>query len=85
MSGNKPICTFRLGLVSAAVFANSRDAEEGQEDRVQHSVQLQRRYRDDQGWKTTQTLRLAELPLAIRVLEMALSFVAEREAIAKNE
>lgn len=85
MSGNKPVRTIRIGLVSASVFANSRDADEGKEDRVNHSVQLQRRYRDDEGWKTTQTLGLADLPVAIQALKMALDFVAEREAVVRND
>lgn len=85
MSGNKPVRTIRIGLVSASVFANSREADEGKEDRVNHSVQLQRRYRDEEGWKTTQTLGLGDLPLAIETLKMALAFVAEREAIVKND
>lgn len=85
MSGNKPVRTIRLGLVSVSVFANNREAEEGKEDRVNHSVQLQRRYRDEEGWKTTYTLGLADLPLAIQALQMALDFVAEREAIVKSE
>jgi len=85
MSGNKPVRTFRIGLVSASVFANSREADEGKEERVNHTVQLQRRYKDEEGWKSTQTLGLGDLPLAIHALEMALAFVAEREAVVKNE
>lgn len=85
MSGNKPVRTIRIGLVSASVFANSREADEGKEDRINHSVQLQRRYRDEDGWKTTQTLGLADLPVAIHCLQMALDFIAEREAIVRND
>ncbi len=71
----KPEKTFRIGSVSASVFLNE---VEGSERRFR-SVNLQRRYRDGDEWKSSSAFGLAELPQAITVLEMALKYVAEKE------
>lgn len=75
-NGNKPARTFRIGLVSASVFLNSAHGGE----REFRNVQLQRRYRDGDEWKTSTALSLGDLPAAIRVLELALHYVEEQEA-----
>ena len=75
----KPEKTFRIGLVSASVFVNEVESEGGK--RRFRSVNLQRRYRDEQGeWKSTSSFGLAELPQAITVLDLALKHVASEEA-----
>ncbi|MGD9648116.1 MAG: hypothetical protein AB7U73_20555, partial [Pirellulales bacterium] len=78
--GNRPVRTYRLGLISAAVFANTREAQGEQEGRVVHTVQLQRRYRDGEGnWKTSASFDLSTLPAAIEALRLALAYLVERE------
>lgn len=80
-TSNKPERIIRLGLVSAAIFANVREATADQEQRVQRSVQLQRRYRDADGiWKTSTSFDLANLPAAVESLRLALAYLVEREA-----
>ena len=83
----KPEKQFRIGLISAAVFLNAPD-DAGQREgkRARRSVVLQRAYRDDDGkWKHTNSLGLAELPQAIKVLECALSHVLEAEQEGDDE
>ena len=76
----KPERVFRIGLVSASVFVNEIDGDDGK--RKVRNVRLQRRYRDEDGdWKSTSTFGLAELPQAITVIQMAMNHVAEQEAV----
>lgn len=75
----KPERVFRIGYVSASIFAN--EAGEGDSARTIRSVNLQRRYRDGDGeWKSATTFGLAELPAAIEVLRLATNYLAEQEA-----
>jgi hypothetical protein len=82
-SGNRPLRTYRLGLVSASVFANTREVPGEQEQRVVHTVQLQRRYRDSAGnWKTSASFDLSTLAAAIEALRLAQAYLVERELTA---
>ena len=79
-NGNKPEKTFRLGLVSASVFANTREPTSGNHERVQRGVQLQRRYRDAKGdWQSSTSFDAGTLPAAIEALRLALAYLIERE------
>ncbi len=79
-SGNRPLRTYRLGLVSASVFANTREGQGEQEGRIVYSVQLQRRFRDTEAnWKTSSSFDLSTLPAAIEALRLALAYLVERE------
>ena len=72
----KPEKVFRIGTVSASVFVN----EVEQTKRQVRSVNLQRRYRDGEEWKTSTSFGLAELPQAITALDFAMKYVADKEA-----
>ena len=76
----KPEKTFRIGAVSASVFVNEIDTENGK--RRIRSVSLQRRYRDDSDgeWKSSNSFGLGELPQALAVLDLAMKHVVEQEA-----
>ncbi|TWT51738.1 hypothetical protein KOR42_34250 [Thalassoglobus neptunius] len=76
MASNSPEKTFRIGLVSASIFAN--EAEGGK--RTILNVNLQRRYRDGDSWKSSTSFGLADIPVALRVLQLAQGYVEEREA-----
>lgn len=78
MAENKPERVIRLGSVSVSIFV--RDIEHDGEKRTIRSVNLQKRYRDGDNWKYTNSLGLSELPLALRALELATRFVEAREA-----
>lgn len=73
-----PEKSFRLGLVSASVFVNDIETDSG--PRQIRNVNLQRRYRDGDEWKSTSSFGLAELPQAIRVLQLAQEHVERIEA-----
>ena len=78
-NSNKPEKVFRMGAVSASVFAN--ETGEGDSARTIRSVKLQRRYRDgDDEWKSSSSFGLAELPTAIEVLRLAMNYVSQEEA-----
>lgn len=73
---NQPEKVFRIGFISASVFVN----EVGQDQRELRSVNLQRRYKDGNDWKSTSSFGLSDLPNAIRVLELARNHVEAHEA-----
>ena len=78
MSSRKPERVFRIGFVSASVFAHEIDAEDSK--RTLRSVNLQKRYLDGEEVKYTSSFNLAELPQAIRVLQLAAEYVESRES-----
>ena len=80
----KPEKQFRVGNVSASVFANTIDTERGK--RTVRNVNLQRRYYDekeanpDKRWKSSTSFGLGDLPQAIRVLTIAQQHIESVEA-----
>ena len=74
----KPEKVFRIGSVSASVFVNEVKSEAG--TRNVRNVNLQRRYRDGDEWKSSSSFGLSDLPQAIAILEIAMKHVAEEEA-----
>jgi len=75
-----PEKVFRIGTVSASVFLNHVEEKR----RPVYSVNLQRRYRDGEEWKSSSAFGLAELPQAITALNFAMEYVAGKEADASN-
>lgn len=71
---SKPEKKFRIGAVSASVFVNQ--AEDGGSFR---SVTLERRYKDGDEWKSSDSFTLKDIPSAIAVLQMAMHHVAEAD------
>ena len=78
MASRKPEKVFRIGFVSASVFGHSVDTEDG--SRTIRSVSVQKRYKDGDDVKYTSSFNLAELPQAIRAIELAQSYVESLEA-----
>ncbi len=77
---NQPEKQFRIGYVSASVFVNQVETTDGK--RQLRNVQLQRRYKDGDEWKSSTSFGLADLPNAIRVLQLARQHVEAVEAEA---
>lgn len=75
---SKPEKVFRVGFVSASVFAH--DVENDDVKRTMRSVNVQKRYLDGEEAKYTSSFNLAELPQAIRVLQLAQQYVEGKEA-----
>jgi hypothetical protein len=83
MANQSPEKVFRIGLVNASVFKNVIEPkEEGKgQKRTVRSVNLQRRYMDDDDkWQSTSSFQLSDLPTAIRVLQLAQQYVESVEA-----
>lgn len=73
-----PIKEFRApGGVKAAIWRNK--VERGDLITVQHSVKIQRRYKADTGWKTTEYFRPQDLPSLAFVAEEAFRFICLAE------
>jgi hypothetical protein len=77
-SSKKPEKVLRIGFVSASVFAHSVDTDHG--SRLVRSVSVQKRYMDGDDVKYSSSFNLAELPQAIRALQLAQQYVEEQEA-----
>ncbi|WP_339734814.1 hypothetical protein [uncultured Gimesia sp.] len=77
-SAKKPEKVFRIGYVSASTFAHEIETDEG--PITIRSVNVQKRYKDGDDVKYTSSFNLAELPQAVRVLQMAQSYVERAEA-----
>lgn len=75
----KPERVFRIGFVSASVFAHEIDTDDGGK-RTLRSVNLQKRFLDGEEIKYTSSFNLAELPQGIRVLQLAAEYVESRES-----
>jgi len=78
----KPERVFRIGAISASVFVNEVEGEGSK--RTVHNVNLQRRYKDGDEWKSSSSFSLSDLPAAITVLNLALDHVASQEAVIES-
>lgn len=79
MAKKSPEKVFRIGHVSASVFVNEAEGGGGG-TREFRSVTIQRSYRDGEETKYTSSFTLADLPQAIRVLQLAQQHVEAAEA-----
>lgn len=77
----QPEKTFRMGFVSASVFVNDYEVNDGKRKtrRSRRNVVLQRSYKEGDEWKQTNSFGLGDLPAAIRVLELAQNHVESQE------
>ncbi len=80
-NAEKPIKEFRAGTVVASIWV-SKTAIDGRST-AQHSIRVQKRYRDDRTgqWKTTTYFRPDELPKLSLVVSRAYEFLTLREAV----
>lgn len=77
-SKNPPEKVFRIGFVSASVFAHEIETDEG--PITIRSVNVQKRYKDGDDVKYTSSFNLAELPQVVRALQLAQGYVERAEA-----
>ncbi|QDU52989.1 hypothetical protein [Gimesia panareensis] len=75
---NPPEKVFRIGFITASVFGHEIETDEG--PITVRSVNVQKRYKDGDDVKYTSSFNLAELPQAVRVLQMAQGYVERAEA-----
>jgi hypothetical protein len=79
MNRSHPEKVFRIGYVSASVFARKIE-KDGEPDRIVRSVNLQKRYLDNGETKFSSSFGLGELPQAIEAMRLAFDHLAEQEA-----
>lgn len=78
MAKQKPSTVFRIGSVSGSVFNHEVDGDGGK--RTIRSVSFQRRYKDADDVRYSASFGIAEIPTAIRVLQLAQQHIEEVEA-----
>jgi hypothetical protein len=78
----KPVKSFKIRGISAAIFAN-RSKSEGHSEPF-HKVSLQRTYKVGDQFKTTTSLSRDDLPMAQFVLGQALNWILTEETKQKT-
>jgi hypothetical protein len=76
MASQKPEKVYRLGSISASVFAHKISGAK----RIVRSVSVQKRFSDGDETKYTSSFNVGELPNVIRVLQIARDHVESHEA-----
>ena len=80
MEPNKPKKKFNAGAVSATVWENQATNKTTGSPVSYNTISLQRGYKDKEGnWKSTNSLRVADIPKAILVLQKAYEELTLRE------
>ena len=74
----KPSTVFRIGSVSGSIFEHEVDGDSGKW--TIRSVNLQRRYKDGDETKYSSSFGVADIPVAIRVLQLAQQHIEAAEA-----
>ncbi len=80
MAQKKPAHKIRLGNIQAAIWANDNGS-----DQVWFNVTLVRRYNDGSEWKDSSSLRRDDLPIAAKVLDMAYTWIWERQSAPSSD
>ena len=68
-TGKGPSQIISIGAISAAIFENERQGENG--SFVSNSVVLHKSYKSTEGWQHTSSLKVDDLPKAILALQKA--------------
>ena len=76
---NTPEKKFSTGVISAVIWKNQGIKKTGETTEFR-TISLQRRYTDKKGeWKSTSSLRIADLPKASLVLNKAYEYLVLRQ------
>src|SRR3989338_103465 len=77
--GNYPEKNFRAGAISATIWRNVGQKENGEETEYK-TISIERRYTDKEGkWQSTNSLRVNDLPKAKVALEEAYKYLVLNE------
>ncbi len=69
MKNQKPVHNIRIGAVKAAIWKNIH------ENITRHNVTVSRIYKDGAEWKSTESFGRDDLPLLIKVLDQAHTWI----------
>jgi hypothetical protein len=78
-ANSKPVATFKLGRIRAAVWENETDKG------VVCNVTIERRYQDGDEWKSSTSFGRLDLPLVAKVADEALTFIYRRQQQESTE
>lgn len=79
-TGNKPEKKFSTGAIVATVWKNNGTSKRDGSQVEFRTIQLDRHYKDKDGsWKSTNSLRINDLPKAALVLNKAYEYLVIRE------
>ena len=79
-TGNQPEKKFSTGVISATVWKNNGTSKKDGSQVEFRTISLQRRYTDKDGnWKSTNSLRINDLPKAALVLNKAYEYLVIKE------
>lgn len=79
MAQERPAHEIRLGKVKAAIWRN--ETESG----PRHSVSLTRIYKTESGWESSMSFGRDELPLVIKVADMAHTWIYQQGDRSESE
>jgi hypothetical protein len=79
MSKPKPVHEIRLGSIKAAIWENQTT------NGTRHNVTLTRLYRDEEGWKRTESFGRDDLPLVAKVADLAHTWIFEQATTTRDE
>jgi hypothetical protein len=83
--GKRPEKNFKVGAVSAAVWAQTYATRNGRPFEV-HRVVIERAYKDAQGeWKNTSSLDFNDIPKAMVALQRAYEYIATKAKAPEAE
>jgi hypothetical protein len=75
---NRPVHEVRIGLIKAAVWANTVD------DGVRQNVTFERSYRDGEEWKTTGSFGRDDLLVVAKLADQAHSWLVQLRATKQS-
>ena len=79
MEHNKPEKTIRAGAIAVSIWNNTAQSKEGIVTQY-NSISFERRYKDQKGeWKSTNSLRVNDLPKAQAALQRAFEYLIFKE------
>ena len=81
---NVPEKKFSTGVVSATIWKNNGVSRSGQQTEFR-TITLQRRYNKEGEWKSTNSLRINDLPKATLVLQKAYEYLVIRETATASD
>lgn len=74
MKNQQPVHQIRIGAIKAAIWENKNDKI------VRHNVTAERLYKDGANWKSTSSFGRDDLPVLMKVLDQAHSWIFGAQA-----
>ena len=82
MENNKPEKTIRAGAIAVTIWNNTAQNKEGLVTQY-NNITFERRYKDKTGeWKSTNALRINDLPKAQAALQKAYEYLVFKEQVS---